>query len=443
MSGLALTSMYKKATGYPQLLVAAAWLALSVRLFRFASKYSVNVLFWDQWDYLEPFFRDGSIFEKFWKQHGPHRQGLGALVIHVVYSLTAWNTRSEAFVVAAILCISSALALWIKLRVTGHFEFLDVSIPLVFLSLRGWETLAGTVNPAHGSLPLLLVIAFSLAQTFESPVARVGTGVCAAVLAIFTGFGLFMGLVAPLVLLLELFRAKRLFTRALASVGLVVVLGAFACFFIGYVFQPAVACFVFPDPHPERYVRFFGAMLLQRTGFIDLSFRKWPSVALAYAAVAALVFLFAAAVRASIRGDVSGRIVAIVTGFAGLFGVNATVGRVCLGFEGADASRYAPYISLVWFGAYMWLAARKGYKTVYRGVAVALVFLLVVCERFDNSLVGSMAASKRNWARCYLEKRDLSECDGTAIYPNPAATHLREKLDFLEARHLNLFRSPP
>ena len=51
---------------------------LAFRLFALIARYSVDVLFGDQWDYLSAFFgHDPSLSELFFWQHGPHREGIG------------------------------------------------------------------------------------------------------------------------------------------------------------------------------------------------------------------------------------------------------------------------------------------------------------------------------------------------------------------------------
>ena len=51
--------------------------------------------------------------------------------------------------------------------------------------------------------------------------------------------------------------------------------------------------------------------------------------------------------------------------------------------------------------------------------------------------------AKRRWVACYRRLHDIHLCDvesGFPVYPAPARTRMQEKLDFLEARSLNLFR---
>src|SRR3972149_747925 len=75
--------------------VGAVTLFLAFRLFRFIDHYAVDVLFWDQWAFWGGLF-DGSDPWALWRwQHGPHRQGLGGLVVAATAWLTGWNVRAE------------------------------------------------------------------------------------------------------------------------------------------------------------------------------------------------------------------------------------------------------------------------------------------------------------------------------------------------------------
>ncbi|OFX24557.1 MAG: hypothetical protein A2V77_06810 [Anaeromyxobacter sp. RBG_16_69_14] len=51
------------------------------------------------------------------------------------------------------------------------------------------------------------------------------------------------------------------------------------------------------------------------------------------------------------------------------------------------------------------------------------------------------ANGKRLWRDCYLATSDVAGCSVSfQIYPEPAATHLEEKLRFLRERRLSFFR---
>jgi hypothetical protein len=73
----------------------------------------------------------------------------------------------------------------------------DAIVPLAVLSSSAFEVLVGTPNPSHGPLPLLLVAAFSLSLFIERAWIRTAVTSALTFAAVYTGFGLFLGLVAP------------------------------------------------------------------------------------------------------------------------------------------------------------------------------------------------------------------------------------------------------
>jgi hypothetical protein len=78
------------------------------------------------------------------------------------------------------------------------------------------------------------------------------------------------------------------------------------------------------------------------------------------------------------------------------------------------------------------------------GLVLILITVRTLNTRGDRAMGEHFADGKRRWGECYLRRHDIQGCDretGFPIYPNAAATRLQEKLDFLEARHLNLFRT--
>lgn len=66
-----------------------------LRWFFLINKYSINMLFWDQWDFLGALFENKGPCELFSWQHGPHRQGIGFFLTKIVADLSGWNTRVE------------------------------------------------------------------------------------------------------------------------------------------------------------------------------------------------------------------------------------------------------------------------------------------------------------------------------------------------------------
>ena len=79
----------------PAGLVLLATALLSLSFLFFVNRFGVNVLFFDQWDLLEPLFEGKNLWETFLWQHGPHRQGIGGVLTSLVLNATRWDTVCE------------------------------------------------------------------------------------------------------------------------------------------------------------------------------------------------------------------------------------------------------------------------------------------------------------------------------------------------------------
>jgi len=418
--------------------------ALGVRLVLYVRRYTVDVVYWDQWDFLEPLFRGSGPLAWFDWQHGPHRQGLGGLLVGWIFDGSGWNIRTEALVSAMIVIAASALA-WVTLRrAIGEPSWTDVLAPLLCLGGGLEEIFVGASNPAHGPVPMALVFALALAWTIRRPMFR--TIVCAAlgVLCVFTGFGFFVGLVQPLLFAAEWIHARgddR--RRRAAALGLLLSALILGAFFVGWRFVTAVDCFRFPHPRPLEYLDYLGFLLSRPLGMHRLGGgRTWIARGVA---LASLVLAGWILVRLFRRDEVPGRVVALLFGFTVVFALNTTLGRVCTGLATAGTSRYVPYVVPGWV-AFVVLV-RCGARPAVRWAALGTVLILITIRAFnvrgDEAMGRHFAEGKRRWAECYRRRHDIQGCDretGFPVYPNPAATRMQEKLDFLEARHLNLFR---
>jgi hypothetical protein len=146
------------------------------------------------------------------------------------------------------------------------------------------------------------------------------------------------------------------------------------------------------------------------------------------------------------RGDsVFWAVVASLSGFALLFASATAVGRVCLGIDSANASRYIPYVMPGLLALY--LAIRRYASKSPVAYALLPVFLVACVAKEGDKLSANEAADyfkyKQRWRECYLSMHDIDACDawaGHQVYPAPAATRLQQKLDWLEARRYSLFQ---
>ncbi len=431
----------------PSIAVAAAVLALGYNFFGFIAKYSVNVLFFDEWDFLGPLFRGhATLPELFLEQLGPHREGLGLVADKWLYAATNWNVRAESFMIGGFVFAAMLLALLLKRRLFGCVSYLDVSIPFMFLTLAQFETLIGTPNAAHSAIPLAMLMAYCLALLQRTAFLRYGAVLALNLFSIYTGFGVFLGIVTIGVFALECYwRLRRLTSIPLAvpAAALVVASASFGSFFIRYRFAPAVPCFDFPRHDLASYPRFMALMFSNYTG---LRISVLPAATGAAILLCSAVVLAVQTRRFAARDCTRDRslIVGVLLSFSMLFAGGAAVGRVCLGLGAADASRYATLLIPAFLGLYLYLLSIS--SRMWRTMAVGALAVLIV----PNALRVPPAArwfaeGKHAWSACYLQTESIEHCDKATrfvIYPHPEKTGLRQKLEYLKQRRLSFYAEP-
>ena len=245
----------KKGVGLPGLLKGVSLLILAmvtIRWFYLINQYSVNLLYWDQWDFYQPLFGGDNIWEVFRWQHGPHRQGIGFVVTRFLADFSGWNTRVDAFAIGMTIFVAMGLALALEARLFGALNWNDILIlPVLFLTPLQFEIFANTPNLSHGAMPLLLIILYCLTLTLPGVLLRSSSIVLLNFGLVYTGFGLFVGLITPIYFLSEAIFAH----QKKNGLGLTIFLAGFlisvltlGSFFIDYNFIPAAPNFQFPYP---------------------------------------------------------------------------------------------------------------------------------------------------------------------------------------------------
>jgi hypothetical protein len=429
-------------------ILAAAFVVMGVRLALFLNRYTVNIVYWDQWDFLSGLFDGASTWELFRFQHGPQRQGIGNLILAVLYPATGWNGRADAAASAVSLGLAGLAGLWLVKRVCGPLRPWDVVVPVIFLTTTSAETYVVAPNISHGPLSALLLVGYALALTIRSHGARCAALVSINFLCVNTGFTNLLGAITP-VLLLVLASAPALTRRIriMYGVSIVASLATLALFFYGFVPISSTACFQFPHARPWEYAPFAGFLMARPFG-LEVG-EDVPHLLLGSAAFMAMTGLVAYAGLRLLRShgnSVFWAVIVSLSGFALLFASSTAVGRICLGIYAARASRYIPYMLPGLLALY--LVVRK--SAVQSPAAYALLpVLLVACiakegDRSSTNEAVEYFNYKQRWRECYLTTRDIGGCDvqaGHAVYPAPEATRLQQKLDWLEARRYSLFQS--
>lgn len=426
---------------------AVIFALLTIRLCFFVDTYAVNLLFWDQWDFYAPLFDSSDAWGLFAHQHGPHRQGLGMLITAALAFASDWNTRWDSF--AVLCCVVAATLLATRLGVNGGFNWCVslVAAALLFLNLRQYEIFVGTPNLSHGALPVTLLMATCLAFYLRDAWTRAVLLAALTFALVFTGFGLFAGLIILPVVIAEGV-ARLTHQEKVDILPLVFLLAAtgltWAAFSVGYVFAPAVANFQFPHGRPWEYVQFTALLAAHTIGIPGAGW--WPFACGVVIWSLVLLVTIGHGIRLLTCAGVPAVNMTIVTlaGFSMLFAVSTAIGRVCLGVEGAHTSRYIILILPALFALFL------GFRTLPQACSIASVVLFLAAitpgalmlNEKDREHITESRRGRLAWREAYLLSRDEDAANSWAsysVYPVPGM--IRERLQFLEHRGLSFFSS--
>jgi hypothetical protein len=431
-------------------LVTGVFVVLGVRLFKLISDYAVNIFFSDQWDFNDAtLFQRHSIWQIFRWQVGPHRQGVGGLFEKLIEPHFRWNTRIESFIVGGIVVAAALCALWLKKRLYGRFSVSDVLIPAVFFIPGQFETLFVTANFAHGPFPLLLMMLYCLAWTCSDNRIRYGLVLIINVVTIYTGFGLLLGFITPILFVLDYYASlpqsrlpRPYFVGAVTASVLSLV-----SFFIGYTLDAGLPCFSLQPFGPRYYVAYIALMFANFFGFRQASaFQELlvgtTALIVLWASLGLSAWRLVRAQKLNLPNIGVKRLVIVLCliGYCLLFCLMTAYGRLCSGVATAYASRYVIYLELGVLGLYFYLLNIPG--SVIRRLSLGGLLAVVLAGSWyvDREDMGYFPSVKQRWKSCYLQIENVDRCDqavGVSVYP--PRRHLQEKLEYLKKNRLNLY----
>lgn len=430
--------------------VVVATFALGLaRLARLVHLGAVNVLFGDQWDFLLPVFRGEGAWAMFLQQHGPHRQGAGGWIQWLIYSVTDWDVRAEAWIGIVLLAIAAATAVGLAVRIRGRLAWWDAALVLIILSPLHWEMLLLAPNLAHSVLPLCLTLLLAHAWLTASAKLRLGLLATAGVLCTFTGFA-FCASVAAVIVASASMLACRADRRAAGGIFAVIAAGL-AVFFVGYHWAPAIPGWRFPVPDWWNYGTFGAYMEATLVGLRE----KTPLALLVGGACGlATLAVWTTSLWQIAHGGANRRtlVAALLTGTSLVYIALTAVGRLPASVEAAFMWRYTTLTMTGALGVILFLAPwiETTAWVVGRRLAIAALCSFAVILWLNigpEQRTATIAAAKRSWVQAYLKTHDLAQANALSEFwvypPQPDAPHVAERLRWLEQRKLSFFRDTP
>jgi len=436
----------------PTALVATVWVLLAGRLVRLISRYAVNLFYLDEWDLKRAtLFEQNSLWRMFTWQHGWHRLGLGPLIEKTFEPHFHWNGRVEPYALAAIVAAAAICSLWLKMRLNRSLSIFDIVISAIFFTPAQWETLYGIPIFSQGPVPFLLIVVYCLAWTCRKRALRYPLVLLINFVTIYTGFGLFLGVLTPVLLGLDYWSqapSTRL-TRSGFIAALLIAVASLASFFPGYVPMAGVTCFSFQPSSPKSYVVFLALIEAQ---FFAL---RGTDLVPRFAGVTVLVILLISltcAVWSLLRNnDTSGSesertrrlIVTALVALSIASCLTIAYLRLCVGLEAAKVSRYAVYVQIGILGLYFHLLSIRQPVKRRLLLSVLLLSVLVAALQVNRSDMAYCRDGKLRWKSCYLQIEDIKQCNeitAFVMYPPPEErTRLHEKLEYLKKTRQNLY----
>jgi hypothetical protein len=338
--------------------------------------------------------------------------------------------------------------LWLKKRLYGTFSTLDVVIPAILFIPGQWATWFNVANFAHGPFPLLLILLYCGSWTIRRRVVRYPLILFINFLSIYTGFGIFLGVLTPILLLVDYWaNTPQSRLPGVYFISAILLSGAsLASFFVGYKFWPASQCFSLQLQSPVSYLAFVALMFASFFGLKDVTvpMQVIGTMIVAVVLVSMIVSIWLLFRQKTTNFADAGRdrklIVVCLTAYTLLFCAFTAYGRQCQRLKTALAPRYVIYLEPAVLAVYFFLLClRQGTarKVLVSGFLIAIAAASFYLDRTGMRLSRDI---KQSWKTCYLQTEDIEKCNkvaGLPIYPETA--NLRKKLEFLKKRRLNLF----
>lgn len=451
-------SRYKPS--YTNLINYIAFSLAIIVIFRwwyYVYEYSINVLYWDQWDFYDALFGNCNLWELFSWQHGPQRQGLGLVITKLIAEASGWNTRYEGFAVGSIMFIALICALILKKILFNKLSWPDIAIVLIFLTPLQYDIFVTTIFLSHGALPVLLICLYCLAWILNFFLIRYFSVIFINFLSLYTGNAVLIGFITPFILLIELYYVKKIRSNQelyTLIAALLVSVGSIIIYLNGYRFTHFVNDFQSGVIQYWNYPIFIANMFAKFVGLSSASFFIKSLLGLIPLLILIVIWLvhlkslllrpptFSAKFNSSINIS---RVIFILISFSLIFCVTAAIGRVYLGPWTGASSRYVTLLIPGFFGLYLHLA-NLNLSAKKNALLLTYVSLLIMAtfplREQDYQEILMISNGKSNWIKYYLQTEDILEANQAArwkVYPHDINTTIKLKLDYLKARKLNLY----
>lgn len=381
----------------------------------------------------------------FLHQHGAHFQGIGYIVTSIALTFNQWNLRVLTLL-SVIIQIGTYIGLMLLTRrLFGSFALFDLTIPLSTFAFKFFELFIVIPNVSSGVLPVFLLSILGLVLTLNSKWRTIITTLL-GILLIFSGYGMFAAAPITLLLIRDVTRAdNKRFSKFLLFGNALLWSSAILFFWSRYIPTGGVVCSISSINNYHSYMQFLGTMMA--SSFVDhttITPMIWKIglslfVYFVFISILSIVNLFKSPSEKT-REIYSVQL--LFSSFSILFIVFATVGRACLGVNGAFAPRYSlmfiPGIISLYYS--LRLLNNKTYQYILCSI---LIYFLIYAETHTSprSILDAKYYQQmtNQWKRCYLYNKSISYCTESTnfeLIENSQTYLLEELLWYAQSEHL-------
>jgi hypothetical protein len=388
------------------------------------NEYSINLPFYDSWDFNRPIFNSDSLLSAFEYQHGPHRQGLGGLIQYLILTVSNFNFQYIAY--TGILGIYSGALIIIgaikKLEI--NTSNLSIFIFVILTSIISQEAVTMNPNLSHGSLPfLLLSIIIYLHISDCQNNWKNGSIPVVVILLSYTGFGfIFSGVYLSAIIFYFIY------SRSIQKnfVSLIFTIAICLLFFIGYKSNPSIDCYKpINFANIPEYINFTIYCLSRPIIIVDLIYKVNITVSLiiGWIYILLIIMILVALIRNYKKTpELYSLLIALIL-FSLIFSFLTAVGRSCGGNEAAFGGRYYLYVTPAFLALIIYLTHIKSgvFNTTNLYIfTVLLISLNLLWEKNNHIDILSYYQVKKNWIQCMKKSKNVTECTrANVIYPIP------------------------
>lgn len=387
------------------------WLIFSVlvlRLFLFVDQYAVDLFFNDQWSYLTTSLFPSSLAEGFFTPLGPHRIGLGYYFFKGVLSISDYNNRSIALMVAGFISLNAGIFTWLKGRMIGSLQLTDVFIPLIFFNLHQYAIVLNNPNISIHQLIFTILLLLLILFCHGMSKTRFLILLFAIPIISFTGNGFFVGIALVIfTLLMGLKQPTKKYWWWAATLTAFVSSGLYL-FSANYA---AMDCGSSLSGSAGYYFQFLRGMVLN--GLLISSPGSIFKTALSLILV--VIALWSTAVKLIRYKDEQRLAPMLIILYVLLFIAATTLGRWCFGLPITESSRYVPQIAMGFLAFALWTGNNRAWAYNIFSVFLTLMYLYGIPKfyRWKEPVVQTYSQNMNHWKDCYVKHGNAPFCNDT------------------------------